>query len=213
MASKKPATPAPDVPANGNGTAEAIPPATPADDSGVKTPPYVARWLTIRDAATRAGVTTQTVRNAYKDHPAFNTRPGDDGNPIAAPRWFATKMIDQFGNATEYDAVYLDIAAVDDWVLARADKPPTGGRNPNGPKRHVIRLTADQVAAYNRGDYAAAFDLPDGGRVALEVPTGNITRKKDDAATPADGGNDAAEVSADDAGASLFDVALTEAAS
>lgn len=196
--------------------------ATPADD-GFRDPPYDAAWVTIRDAATIAGVTAQTVRNAYVDHAAFNTpgTPADGDTPATEPiaHWFRTKMKDNFGNVTDYDVVYLDKAAVDRWVIARADKP--AGAAHGGAKRRIVRLTEEQIAAQPvmtlaDGSQVPAVMLADGVTlVALEVPPMGNRKSKSDEAAPADA-SATAEVPADagdsaaDAGASLFDVALTE---
>lgn len=186
------------------------------DNNGVNMP-YDARWITIRDAANLAAVTSQTVRNAYKVHPAFNTPGATDADPAAA-HWFQTKMVDQFGNTTDYDVVYIDHAAVLRWIDARAAQPVTG--NHSGAKRYIVRLTDAQVALLqSNGDgELPSLVLPDMTSVKLEKPpTG--TRKPKDAAVPTaatttditDNAQDgvAADVS-NVQQADLFDVELTE---
>lgn len=181
-----------DVNGNETGAAES--------NDGITPPPYDAKWIDVPGAAKLAGVTSQTVRNAYRDHDAFN--PVVDGT--VKPAWFTTKMIDQFGNVTGYDAVYLDHAAVQRWLEMRANQPATGMHS--GAKRFIFRLTEDQVSAYNSGNYAAAFDLPDGGRVAIEKPpVGNRKAKSD-----AEHSNGTTPEGAPDQ-ANLFDVDLVEA--
>lgn len=171
----------------------------PADDSGVKPAPYDATWINVNAAAKRADVTTQTVRNAYREHSAFN--------PESGPAWFTTKMVDAFGNATDYDVVYLDSAAVDAWINARAEKGAGTGTPHGGAKRRIVRVTDAQVAAQPTDEHGnPCVALVDGTLIALELPP--MGKRK--SATP-----EAAEVPADatpaDADATLFDVALTEA--
>lgn len=201
----------PDVAANG-GSAPAVNPETPADESGVKPAPYDATWINVAMAAKRADVTTQTVRNAYREHAAFT--------PDGKPAYFTTKMVDAFGNVTDYDVVYLDVAAVDAWIAARAEKAASGGNvggKHDGAKRRIIRITDEALAAQPTMDVdgvqVPAVTLADGTLVAIETPT----NKK--AATPAPeaaaSGNGVEVTTADgpinDAGVSLFDVALEEA--
>lgn len=146
-------------------------------DSGVNQPPYDAKWISIKAAAQLAGVTGQSVRNAYENHEAFNpTVNGNDESVEMHPAWFRTKMIDSFGNPTDYDVVYVDADAVRHWIEARSSKPSThGGAHGNGPKRHIVRLTDEQVAAQPTmtladGSIVPAVELVDGSLVALEKP-------------------------------------------
>lgn len=184
------------------------------NESGVNPPPYDAQWITIKQAAALAGVTGQSIRNAYENHEAFNTSGTAGTDEPATEHWFRTKMCDQFGNPTDHDVVYVDRAAVERWIAMRADKPSTL-HDANAPKRHIMRLTPDQVAAYNAGDYAAAFDLADGTRVELEVPPQSARKSKKadqpDASTSTNGHADDALPESGAAQTDLFDVDLIEA--
>lgn len=191
MAPKK--TPNADVAANG-----AAPVAAPA--------PYDAAWINVAAAAKLADVTTQTVRNAYREHAAFT--------PNGKPAYFTTKMVDAFGNVTDYDVVYLDRSAVEAWIDARAAKAASGGNiggRHGGAKRRIVRLTDDQYNALPKNDAGNPFiTLADGTAVVVELPPAGS--KKADASADAGDSNGVEVTTADaDAGASLFDVALTEA--
>ena len=186
--------------------------APPADSgNGVKPAPYDATWINVAGASKLAGVTSQTVRNAYRDHPAFN--PSGEG---AKPAWFTTKMVDAFGNVTDYDVVYLDKSAVDAWIVARAEKPTTGNVY-GGAKRRIVRLTEEQIAAQPKmtladGTEVPAITLVDGTMVALEVPPMGNKRKSDSNGTETAATTDEAPATdGADPGATLFDVALEEA--
>lgn len=209
------ATPVADNAANGGSADVPAVDATPADD-GVRPAPYDAAWINVAAAAKRAEVTTQTVRNAYREHAAFT--PEVDGNP--RPAYFTTKMVDAFGNVTDYDVVYLDSAAVDAWIVARAEKAASGGNiggKHGGAKRRIIRLTQDQIDALPKNDAGNPFiTLADGTAVVVETPAmGKKAADADDAA-PANG----VEVTTADADGAvdangadtLFDVALVEGA-
>ena len=201
----------PDVTADG-GSAD-TPAVTPDADNGVRPAPYDATWINVAMAAKRADVTTQTVRNAYREHAAFK--------PAGREAFFTTKMVDGFGNPTDYDVVYLDASAVDTWIAARAEKASAGGNiggKHSGAKRRIIRITDEQADALPKmdvdGKQVPAVTLADGTLVPLETPTGNVTRKKGKAdEAPANGVEVTADeaASAADAGATLFDVALEEA--
>jgi hypothetical protein len=183
-------------------------------DGGVKVPPYPARWITIKDVATLAGVTGQTVRNAYKDHPAFNTPGVTEADPTS-PRWFVTKMVDQFGNVTDYDVIYIEHAAALEWIDARAQKPAPAQHG--GAKRYIIRLTQEQVNALPAEEGTLpSIALPDGTLVQLELPpVGNRKPKgKNDPTTTTDATSDlqigvAADMPVQQS-SDIFDVELDE---
>lgn len=191
-----------------NGAADTTAPATPAGE-GVNPAPYDAMWVNVAAAAKRANVTTQTVRNAYREHPAFT--PNVDGSP--RPAYFTTKMVDAFGNVTDYDVVYLDSAAVDAWIDARAEKAAAGGNiggKHGGAKRRIIRLTDDQYNALPKNaDDHPFITLADGTAVWVENPPAN--KSKSNGTAPAAEVTTADEGAAADPGATLFDVALEEA--
>lgn len=189
-------------------------PATEESNSGGINPePYTASWITIRDAAALANVTSQTVRNAYKAHATFNP-PADD--PHAVPgghAWFGTKMVDRFGNATDFDVVYIDRDAVVRWIDARAAKPITGTHG--GAKRYIIRLTPEQVASLPLnadGDQCVQLAV-DGSLVKLEKPPVGNRKPKGNATTTDATDNPEDGVAADMPNAQqsdLFDVQLEE---
>lgn len=186
-------------------------PEVPAVDNGVKPPPYDAVWINVAMAAKLAEVTTQTVRNAYREHSAFT--------PNDKPAYFTTKMVDAFGNATDYDVVYLDKAAVEAWITARAEKASSGGNiggKHGGAKRRVIRVTDEQLAAQPKmtvdGVDVPAVALADGTLIAIETPT---NKAKAPAETPATSNGNGVEITTadgpvNDGGATLFDVVLEE---
>jgi len=186
-----------------------------ASAGGVQAPPYDAKWITIKDVAAMAGVTGQTVRNAYKEHPAFNTPGVTEADPVT-PRWFVTKMVDQFGNVTDYDVAYIDHAAALEWIDARAAKPAPAQHG--GAKRYIIRLTKEQVASLPAEEGTMpSMMLPDGTMVQLELPpVGNRKPKSTDATTTdATAGLDAERALTDEGdalavqqSADLFDVEL-----
>lgn len=101
-------------------------------------PPYQAEWLTIKAAAVRANVSGQAVRKATEKF----TTIFDGKTFMAAPR-------DMFGNAVGREIEYVDAAAIDAWLLAKAENPSRrGGRKPAGGERnYTVRLTEGQLAA------------------------------------------------------------------
>lgn len=207
MPPRKTPTPSLEVPDDVVGSDQA--PAEVTDnESGVKEPPYAATWITIKAAATKAGVTGQTVRNAYENHEAFNT-PGTAGTEESVmEHWFQTKMIDQFGNVTDYDVVYVDAAAVDRWIAARASKPSTL-HDPNAPKRYIIRLNPDQYT-----QLVAFLGTQDGFEgVAIEKPPQSARKPKGDQPDASTTNGHADEPTPESAATQndLFDVNLIEA--
>lgn len=193
-----------------------------SEDSKVGVPPYDgARWITIRQAAEMANVTGQTVRNAYKDHAAFNVAGVTEADPTS-PRWFETKMVDSFDNVTDFNVIYLDQAAVQDWIAARAAKPAHGGMH-SGAKRYIVRLTDAQVAAlpvilFDDGQELPAVRLADETLIRLEKPPVGTRKPKNASASTAetsDGDPVGSDVPPTDFNghaqtADLFDVELTE---
>ena len=200
-----------DVAANGGSADGPAVDATPADD-GVRPAPYDAAWINVAAAAKRANVTTQTVRNAYREHSAFT--------PDGKPAYFTTKMVDAFGNVTDYDVVYLDSAAVDAWITARAEKAATGGNVGGrhvGTKRRIIRITDETLAAQPKNDDGnPVITMADGTVAVIETPKN--TSKAADAGEAAPAPANGVEVTtadgpvAPDGADTLFDVALTESA-
>lgn len=180
-------------------------------------PPYDTKWITVRQAAEQAGVSGQTVRNAYKEHSAFNTPGVTEADPTS-PRWFETKMIDQFGNPTDFNVIYLDHAAVEEWIAARAAKPAHGGMH-SGAKRYIVRLTDAQVAALPvNAENKPVLMLADGSAIDLEKPPVGTRKPKNASASTAetsDGDPVGSDVPPSDFNghvqtADLFDVELTE---
>ena len=172
---------------------------TSEQDNGVRQPPYQTQWITIKDAAAFAGVTGQSVRNAYENHAAFNP----ENDPSA---WFRTKMVDQFGNTTEYDVVYVDKAAVQRWIEARADKP-TYHRSPDAAKRYIIRLTDDQVTMLQTflADQVGFQD------VKIEKPPQAARKPKADQPAPEASNGHASVEGSEATSDTLFNVDLIEA--
>ena len=101
-------------------------------------PPYDATWLTIKNAAIRAGVSGQAVRKATEKF----TTIFDGKTFLAAPR-------DMFGNEIGRAIEYIDAAAIDAWLTAKAENPSKrGGRKPaDGARNYTVRLTDAQLSA------------------------------------------------------------------
>ncbi len=99
-------------------------------------PPYEANWLTIKAAAVRAGVSGQAVRKATEKF----TELFDGKTFMAAPR-------DMFGNEIGRAMEYVDAAAIDAWLTAKAENPSKrGGRkSADGARNYTVRLTDDQL--------------------------------------------------------------------
>lgn len=118
---------------NGEMVGEAVITNGTAPQSG---PPYDADWLTIKNAALRANVSGQAIRKATEKYIAIF----DGKTFMAAP-------CDMFGNTVGRAIEYVDAAAIDAWLAAKAENPSRrGGRKPaDGARAYTVRLTDDQA--------------------------------------------------------------------
>lgn len=162
------ATDAADAPADN-------PAITPISMSDFMTRPDRADWLSIREAARRINGDAydakhdQTVRNAAKKNAIFST-----------PDARVSVEVDGYDIPP---LTYLHVAAIDAYAAQLADPSKASGRTHGGAKRWIVRLTPDQVDAFNAGTLAL-----DKSFVTLEaVQSGERKPKASNAAPAVDG--------------------------
>lgn len=160
------ATDAADAPAADNPTI------TPISMSDFMTRDDRADWLSIREAAKRIhggeydAKHDQTVRNAAKKNPIFST-----------PDARVSVEVDGYDIPP---LTYLNVAAIDAYHEQLADPSKASGRTHGGAKRWIVRLTPDQVAAYNAGTLALTHDV-----APLEAVQSGERKPKASTAAPA----------------------------